>query len=270
MASHGALSPYLCDPLQPQIFEKKPTTIKNFGIWVRYQSRTGYHNMYKEYRDVTLNGAVDQLYHEMGSRHRCRFSCIQIIKTATVPASACKRANIQQVCKRAGRRREIWLENGEAQRMHLNPAHGVVAAACTGYWQHEDLAAQGSTVPAGLKVLGGWAICLWWSPWDMCGGLAYPNRRMHRWAAWARAGRAHAPWLQSRDQHAFCSLLPWAPHKSSLHVSYSRPPSLLPLRGSPQFLDSKIKFPVTFKLVRPSSRTMKTTFKANRPNTAMY
>ena len=45
-----------------QIFEKKPTTIKNFGIWVRYQSRTGYHNMYKEYRDVTLNGAVEQMY----------------------------------------------------------------------------------------------------------------------------------------------------------------------------------------------------------------
>ncbi len=46
----------------PQIFEKKPTTVKNFGIWVRYQSRTGYHNMYKEYRDTTLNGAVEQMY----------------------------------------------------------------------------------------------------------------------------------------------------------------------------------------------------------------
>lgn len=53
--------------------------------------------MYKEYRDTTLNGAVDQLYHEMGSRHRCRFPSIQIIKTATVPAAACKRANTQQV-----------------------------------------------------------------------------------------------------------------------------------------------------------------------------
>ena len=54
-----------------QIFEKKPTTVKNFGVWVRYQSRTGYHNMYKEYRDTTLNGAVEQLYQEMASRHRC-------------------------------------------------------------------------------------------------------------------------------------------------------------------------------------------------------
>lgn len=46
----------------PQIFEKYPTKIKNYGIWVRYQSRTGYHNAYKEYRDTTLNGAVQQLY----------------------------------------------------------------------------------------------------------------------------------------------------------------------------------------------------------------
>jgi ribosomal protein L20A (L18A) len=85
-----------------QIFERKPTTVKNYGIWVRYQSRTGYHNMYKEYRDVTLNGAVGQLYQEMASRHRVRQPCIQIIKTATVPASACKRPNTQQVCRMDG------------------------------------------------------------------------------------------------------------------------------------------------------------------------
>ncbi|CAK9141143.1 unnamed protein product [Ilex paraguariensis] len=53
-----------------EIFEKNPTTVKNYGIWLRYQSRTGYHNMYKEYRDTTLNGAVEQMYTEMASRHR--------------------------------------------------------------------------------------------------------------------------------------------------------------------------------------------------------
>lgn len=79
-----------------EIFERNPTTVKNFGIWVRYNSRTGVHNAYKEYRDTTLNGAVEQLYHEMGSRHRVRASGIQIIKTATVKSSDTKRANIQQ------------------------------------------------------------------------------------------------------------------------------------------------------------------------------
>jgi len=79
-----------------EIYERKPTTVKNFGVWVRYQSRTGYHNMYKEYRDLTLNGAISQMYQEMASRHRVRYPCIFVIKTATVPASACKRANIMQ------------------------------------------------------------------------------------------------------------------------------------------------------------------------------
>lgn len=45
-----------------EIHEKYPTKISNYGVWVRYQSRTGVHNAYKEYRDVTLNGAVSQLY----------------------------------------------------------------------------------------------------------------------------------------------------------------------------------------------------------------
>lgn len=84
---------YVCDC---KIFEKNPTTIKNYGIWLRYQSRTGYHNMYKEYRDTTLNGAVEQMYTEMASRHRVRFPCIQIIKTATIPAKLCKRDSTKQ------------------------------------------------------------------------------------------------------------------------------------------------------------------------------
>ncbi|KAK5802245.1 hypothetical protein PVK06_029830 [Gossypium arboreum] len=44
---------------QNWIFDKNPTKIKNYGIWFRYQSRTDYHNMYKEYRDTILNGAVE-------------------------------------------------------------------------------------------------------------------------------------------------------------------------------------------------------------------
>uniref|UniRef100_A0A7S0YJ75 60S ribosomal protein L18a n=1 Tax=Polytomella parva TaxID=51329 RepID=A0A7S0YJ75_9CHLO len=79
-----------------EIFEKRPHAVKNYGIWVRYQSRTGYHNMYKEYRDLTLNGAVSQMYNEMASRHRVRFAQISIIRTATVPFTACKRANTKQ------------------------------------------------------------------------------------------------------------------------------------------------------------------------------
>merc|ERR1719223_1376498 len=38
-----------------ELYEQKPTATSNYGIWIRYQNRTGFSNMYKEYRDVTLN-----------------------------------------------------------------------------------------------------------------------------------------------------------------------------------------------------------------------
>merc|ERR1712007_111311 len=43
-----------------EIHERHPLRVKNFGVWLRYQSRTNTHNMYKEFRDVTINGAIDQ------------------------------------------------------------------------------------------------------------------------------------------------------------------------------------------------------------------
>lgn len=43
-----------------QVQDKKPLRIKNFGIWLRYDSRTGTHNMYREYRDLTTAAAVTQ------------------------------------------------------------------------------------------------------------------------------------------------------------------------------------------------------------------
>merc|ERR1712032_687141 len=64
--------------------------------WLRYQSRTGFHNMYKEYRDTTMNGAVEAMYQEMGSRHRVRSAGIQIVKTAIVKPSLCKREHVTQ------------------------------------------------------------------------------------------------------------------------------------------------------------------------------
>jgi len=79
-----------------QTFEKNPTKIKNYGIWLRYQSRTSYDSMYKEYRDTTLNGAIRVMYNEMASRHRVRSPCIQIIKIVTIPAKLCKRESTKQ------------------------------------------------------------------------------------------------------------------------------------------------------------------------------
>jgi len=79
-----------------EIVEKNTTQVKTFGIWLRYDSRSGTHNMYREYRDIKLTGAVTQLYDEMAGRHRTRPRSIQIIRTGTVATEDVKRVNTLQ------------------------------------------------------------------------------------------------------------------------------------------------------------------------------
>ena len=54
-----------------QIREKNRRIVNNYGITLRYNSRSGTHNMYKEFRDVTLNDAVQMLC----TSRRCRPQC---------------------------------------------------------------------------------------------------------------------------------------------------------------------------------------------------
>ncbi|CAI4218782.1 unnamed protein product [Parascedosporium putredinis] len=42
-----------------EIHEKRPTKVKNFGVWIRYDSRSGTHNMYREYRELSRTDAVE-------------------------------------------------------------------------------------------------------------------------------------------------------------------------------------------------------------------
>jgi large subunit ribosomal protein L18Ae len=92
-----------------EVYEKHAGVVKNYGIVLRYLSRTDTINMYKEFRDTTLSGAVSQmckyrvnqllqlipqLNHfpnhqsaldmEMSGRHRAPHESIQIIKTSIV------------------------------------------------------------------------------------------------------------------------------------------------------------------------------------------
>ncbi len=61
-----------------QIHERRPLKVKNFGIWLRYDSRSGTHNMYKEYREMSRTDAVEALYSDMAARHRARFRSIHV------------------------------------------------------------------------------------------------------------------------------------------------------------------------------------------------
>ncbi|GAW04202.1 60s ribosomal protein l20 [Lentinula edodes] len=66
------------------IHEKKPLKVKNFGIWLRYDSRSGTHNMYKEYRELTRADAVKSMYQDMAARHRARFRSIHILRVVEI------------------------------------------------------------------------------------------------------------------------------------------------------------------------------------------
>merc|ERR1712136_435948 len=79
-----------------KIYEKKPTTVKNLGIWLRYDSRSGTHNMYREYRDLTVSAAVTQCYRDMGARHRARAHSVQIIRAEEVEDDKCRRPHVKQ------------------------------------------------------------------------------------------------------------------------------------------------------------------------------
>ena len=79
-----------------QIFEKSPAKVKNFGIWFRYESRTGTHNAYKEYRELSLTAAVAAMYQDMAGRSRAKSTAIQILKTSELKPDECKRTTVKQ------------------------------------------------------------------------------------------------------------------------------------------------------------------------------
>ena len=80
-----------------ELYEKHPTKVNNYGIWLRYNSRTDTHNMYKEYRDVTINGAYSQMLSEMSGRHRAQAESIQILKTAILKPDQIRRTHVLQM-----------------------------------------------------------------------------------------------------------------------------------------------------------------------------
>ncbi|GAB7330083.1 hypothetical protein MBLNU13_g01760t2 [Cladosporium sp. NU13] len=67
-----------------EIHEKHPLKVKNIGIWIRYDSRSGTHNMYREYREMSRADAVESLYQDMAARHRARFRSIHVLKVVEV------------------------------------------------------------------------------------------------------------------------------------------------------------------------------------------
>ena len=80
-----------------EVTEKKTGHVKTYGITIRYETRNGITNMYREYRDTSLCGAVGRMYQDMAGRHRARSETIHIISTVALnTASKVKRSNTAQ------------------------------------------------------------------------------------------------------------------------------------------------------------------------------
>ena len=63
-----------------EVFDRPENKGLNYGIYVRYRSKKGIHNAYKEFRAVNKKDAIDKMYNEMGGCHKCPSKDIEIIK----------------------------------------------------------------------------------------------------------------------------------------------------------------------------------------------
>nr|UXY87803.1 60S ribosomal protein L18A [Cryptomonas curvata] len=79
-----------------RIFEKKNKNIKNYGIWIRFESKSGTTNMYKEYRDVLMSSAIEQMYIEMSGKHKAKWSSIIILRIEELRNKECIRNSTKQ------------------------------------------------------------------------------------------------------------------------------------------------------------------------------
>jgi large subunit ribosomal protein L18Ae len=83
-----------------QVIEPEPTRVKNYGVWLTFKSTRATHNIYKQYRDTTTEGAVVRLYQEMAGTHSVPAKSISIIRIAEVPAENAESRNIAQFAEK--------------------------------------------------------------------------------------------------------------------------------------------------------------------------
>ena len=66
-----------------ELKEKRPNSIKNFQVQLRWYSRQGPVNTAKEFRDTHLSRAVSRIFNDLAGQHRASFSNIQVCERHT-------------------------------------------------------------------------------------------------------------------------------------------------------------------------------------------
>ena len=110
-----------------EVFPKNSTVPKNFGIFLKYQSHTGIQNMHKEFRDISLNGAIDQLYNEMGGNYGVSSERVSVIR--------CSELSTQQLSIRNPRCRQ-WSNPQTLKYAHWNRRCRATNPAFSKTFQH--------------------------------------------------------------------------------------------------------------------------------------
>jgi large subunit ribosomal protein L18Ae len=67
-----------------EVYEKKKDHLKTYGILIRLEAESGTHNMYLEYRDVSLNCAIAKLIADMAGKYKAKPSAIHVVSTGVV------------------------------------------------------------------------------------------------------------------------------------------------------------------------------------------
>lgn len=79
-----------------RVIEPEPNRVKTYGIWLTFRSIRQVHNIYKEFRDTTTEGAVTQLYQEMSGTHNVERKSICVVRVSEISDNDVKRKQIQQ------------------------------------------------------------------------------------------------------------------------------------------------------------------------------
>lgn len=67
-----------------EVFNSGKVNAQNYGIYLKYQSNVGKQNMFKEFRAVSIQDAVDQLYNEMGGNYKTSRDRVDIVKVVKI------------------------------------------------------------------------------------------------------------------------------------------------------------------------------------------
>ena len=67
-----------------EVHDNSAPKARNYGIFLKYRSHTGVTNLFKEFRDVSQAGALEQMLNEVGGNYRASNERVEVMKVTTL------------------------------------------------------------------------------------------------------------------------------------------------------------------------------------------